>query len=388
MDGSGGSGGGSAGRAGRGTFWDRFRGTWLYRAMPWLLPYGVVVLSVAIDYSLPNNIAFTSALVAAPLAAAALWTFRGTIAVSVVTVGALCWLVFARDALLPLERWVRLLTVLVVCAMSVVINRALQHSVVRLASARRVAEAAQLSVLPTPPEQVGELSVAVRYEAAQEGARIGGDLYAVAASPFGVRMMVADVRGKGLPAVDAVTVVLGAFREAAERVAELAEVAHWMDQALHRERRQRDGLERTEGFVTAILVEIAAEDPGTLRIVNRGHPSPLLLRDGAVEPLEPGSFSLPLGLDDLGQQTPGVESAAFLPGALLLLYTDGMTEARDAGGVFYDPVARLAGRRFTGPTALLDEVLADVAEHTGGVTADDLALLAVARGPDGNRAPD
>ncbi|NJQ03291.1 PP2C family protein-serine/threonine phosphatase [Streptomyces zingiberis] len=355
--------------------WERLRTTWFFRSAPWLLPFAVLTAGIALNVLGP----FTALFPVPPLIAAALWTFRGTLLISVLSTAALGFVVYWWAPLGLREGTVRLTTTAVVCGIALFINRALEHSVRRLASARRVAEAVQLSVLPTPPARVGELSVAVRYEAAQEGARIGGDLYAVAASPFGVRMMVADVRGKGLLAVDAVTVVLGAFREAAEREPGLAEVAARVDQALHRERRERDGVERAEGFVTAVLAEVPAGDPGTLRIVNRGHPFPLLLRDGAVTPLEPGSFSLPLGLDDLGELAPEVECVEFPPGALLLLYTDGMSEARDAGGVFYDPVEQLAGRRFDGPAALLEGVLGDVAEHTGGVTADDLALLAVRR---------
>ncbi|NJQ03292.1 PP2C family protein-serine/threonine phosphatase [Streptomyces zingiberis] len=362
----------------------RFRAGRLPRALPWALPYAMVLVGLIVNLLLPRGIAFTAAFAAAPLIAAALWTFRGTVAVSAVTVVAMVDVVFWMATLSLLEACVRLGTIVVVCLLAVGINRSLHRSVMRLASARRVAEAVQLSVLPTPPARVGELSVAVRYAAAQEGARLGGDLYAVERTPHGVRMLVADVRGKGLPAVDAVTVILGAFREAAERAAGLCEVAGWLEHALERERRERDGVERAEGFVTAVLAEIPAGDPETLRIVNRGHPPPLLLRDGAVEPLEPGSFSLPLGLGELGEPAPEVESVRFPPGALLLLYTDGVSEARDAGGAFYDPVEQLTGRRFGGPAALLEEVMRDVTRHTGGVTSDDLALLAVARAPGGS----
>ncbi|WP_197370674.1 SpoIIE family protein phosphatase, partial [Streptomyces clavuligerus] len=68
-------------------------------------------------------------------------------------------------------------------------------------------------------------------------------------------------------------------------------------------------------------------------------------------------------------------------GCLLLLFTDGLTEARDTHGVFYDPARRLANHRFTGPDALLDHLVADVRRHTGGRVTDDLALLALALPP-------
>ena len=68
------------------------------------------------------------------------------------------------------------------------------------------------------------------------------------------------------------------------------------------------------------------------------------------------------------------------PGSQLLLYTDGVSEARNADGAFYDPAARLRGRCFPSPGALLDGLLTDVERHTDGRTSDDMALLAVARG--------
>jgi serine phosphatase RsbU (regulator of sigma subunit) len=68
-----------------------------------------------------------------------------------------------------------------------------------------------------------------------------------------------------------------------------------------------------------------------------------------------------------------------LPGATLLLYTDGPSEARDARGVFYDPGTRLGGRVFPGPQTLLTTLAADARRHAGGGMTDDMALLAVRR---------
>jgi serine phosphatase RsbU (regulator of sigma subunit) len=72
----------------------------------------------------------------------------------------------------------------------------------------------------------------------------------------------------------------------------------------------------------------------------------------------------------------------FPEGASLLLYTDGLTEARDETGTFYDPVGRFKGHRHPGPDALVDALLADVSRHTGGQRTDDMALLAITRTPD------
>ncbi|MEY7981442.1 serine/threonine-protein phosphatase, partial [Streptomyces pilosus] len=84
-----------------------------------------------------------------------------------------------------------------------------------LAAVRSVAETAQHALLQPVPESVGPFQAAVHYSAAAAEARIGGDLYALVDTPYGVRTIVGDVRGKGLPAVGTAALVLGVFREAA-----------------------------------------------------------------------------------------------------------------------------------------------------------------------------
>ena len=68
-------------------------------------------------------------------------------------------------------------------------------------------------------------------------------------------------------------------------------------------------------------------------------------------------------------------------GATLLLYTDGLSEARDETGRFYDPEVGLAGRANARrePTALLGVLATEVRRHSGGGMADDMALIAVRR---------
>ncbi len=63
----------------------------------------------------------------------------------------------------------------------------------------------------------------------------------------------------------------------------------------------------------------------------------------------------------------------------MLLYTDGLSESRDAAGRFYPVAERLAEAPALDPGPLLDHLLADVHCYTGGSTTDDSALLAVRR---------
>ncbi|MGO4427809.1 PP2C family protein-serine/threonine phosphatase, partial [Streptomyces sp. MCAF7] len=195
-------------------------------------------------------------------------------------------------------------------------------------------------------------------------------------TPHGVRMVIGDVRGKGLGSVEVVAIIIGAFREAAEQEATLEGLTLRLERALQRERARRADIEQAEGFITAVLAEIPRGD-SMLRLINRGHPAPLLLDgEGAVRQADPEMPALPLGMGDLGAWPDRVEELRFAEGVTLLLFTDGVSEARDAEGTFYDPAVQLRGRRFAGPVELLDALVADVERHTGGGTADDMALLA------------
>jgi serine phosphatase RsbU (regulator of sigma subunit) len=344
-----------------------------------LLPMVIIVIGVVLEALTPASITASPLFAAAPLLAAPFYSFRNTALIGLVSLLAVFGLDLADETLSRPAPITEIATVLTVSGLALFINQVLHRSGQRLASARIIAETAQRAVLPSPAAQIGGLHIAARYEAAQRDAFIGGDLFAVLDTPFGVRLVVGDVRGKGLEAVGMVAVAVGAFREAAEQESSLEGVAERLERAITREKTRRGDLDAFEGFITAVLAEIP---PGgtELKLVNRGHPSPLLLfPDGSVRALDPSEYGLPLGMGDLGAWPDRADPFRYPPGATLLLYTDGLTEARNAEGVFYDPGSRLHGRIFPGPEAMLDALVGDVIVHTGGGSTDDMALLAVSR---------
>ncbi|HEY9373903.1 PP2C family protein-serine/threonine phosphatase [Streptomyces sp.] len=348
-----------------------------------VLPALVIVGGAVFDLSTPPEFTAAPFYSAAPLIAAPFFSFRTTLLTAIVAVVMSVALHTYNGTATDVPAIIETLTVLTVSALALLINRVVQRSGERLASARVIAEAAQKAVLPAPAERIGGLHIAARYEAAQADAFIGGDLFAVQDTPYGVRLVVGDVRGKGLDAVEAVAVVIGAFREAAEQESGLDGVAQRLERALAREGTRRDTLDAFEGFTTAVLAEIPRDD-GRVRIVNRGHPEPLLLySDGGLERLEPTVAALPLGMGDLAAWPDHVDERRYPSGATLLFYTDGLTEARGSDGVFYAPGERLSGRIFPGPDELLDALVDDVRLHTGGGSTDDMALLAVSRPAEG-----
>ncbi|WP_419996983.1 PP2C family protein-serine/threonine phosphatase [Streptomyces boninensis] len=340
----------------------------------------ILIVAGAIFYRItPPGLTASPFFAAAPLIAAPLYTLRGTIAVVVATLATDIGLDVWNGTAVQPDAITEMSTTSVIGLIAIIVNRLSTRADRRLASARYVSETAQRAVLPTPEDRIGGLNVAARYIAADADARIGGDLYAVQDTPYGVRAIVGDVRGKGLGAVEAVAVVIGAFREAAEQEPDQAGLAARLDAALLREGVRREGLDRFEGFTTAVLAEFT-KGSSVLRVVNRGHPAPLVLHaDGSVHKVEPEEASLPLGVTELGHWPDETVEVDFPPGATLVLFTDGVTEARDRRGCFYDPYERLGGRIFRGPEELLDGLIEDVARHTGGLTADDTALLAISR---------
>ncbi|MEU3226105.1 PP2C family protein-serine/threonine phosphatase [Streptomyces sp. NPDC006976] len=335
----------------------------------------MILAGLVFDFFTPPAFTAVPIFAAAPLLAAPFFGLGATIRIGAAAMVAMVGVRLYRGALPGAVPFIELLIVFV---QACVINRVVQRSNERLASARVIAETAMRAVLPTPAERIGGLHVAARYEAAQADEFVGGDLFSATDTPYGVRLVLGDVRGKGLDAVAAVAVVIGAFREAAEQEKSLEGVAQRLERALERESTRGSGFDALEEFVTAVVAEIP---PGAqlVRIVNRGHPDPLLLsEDGAVETLTPSEPALPLGMD-LVVRPDRADEWELPAGGTLLFYTDGLSEARDAEGVFYDPVERLRGRLFPEPEELLSALSDDVRLHTGGKATDDMALLAVLR---------
>ena len=234
----------------------------------------------------------------------------------------------------------------------------------RLASVTRVAEAAQHAILAQPPSRIGPVHLAARYVSAAAEALIGGDLYEVVRRPGAVRLLIGDVRGKGLEAVRTATGALGEFRAAAADLDALDDVATQVD------RRLRDYL-GDEDFVTAVMAEV--RDDGSYDLACCGHPTPLLITGHSIT-AAPVTPTLPLGLG----ARPTLSRGRLATGDRLLLFTDGLVEARDPDRHFVDlehVVQPLGSGDDLG--AALDDVLAALRVAVGGALGDDLALLAV-----------
>jgi serine phosphatase RsbU (regulator of sigma subunit) len=262
-------------------------------------------------------------------------------------------------------------TIIGVTAAGVVASAARQRKEQELVNVRAVADVAQRVLLRQVPRRAGQIRIAVRYISAAAAARIGGDLYDVVVVPGMARLIIADVQGKGLAAVQTAAVVLAAFRETAYDAADLAQIAEHIELSLEHQA-------PTEEFVTAVMAEMDPECT-EIRLLNCGHPPPLLLSGELARLAEPLEAGLPLGLAGLTSGERKEHTVPFGPGDRMLFYTDGISEARDKSGAFY-PVDR-CGALLGGPDpdAALDRLYDDVLSHVGGRLQDDSAALLVAR---------
>ncbi|MDF6044224.1 serine/threonine-protein phosphatase [Streptomyces sp. JH14] len=247
-----------------------------------------------------------------------------------------------------------------------------EHHLIR---ANSVAEAMMRTLLRPLPRQVGHVLVAGLYKPSEVGTMVGGDLYDIRATKAGERAIIGDVRGKGLQAVCIVADILGAFREAAYDLGDLAAVAVRMERRLIHEAEE---ISDDELFVTAALVEYDAL-AHQITIINHGHIDPILISRGEVTALT-GPPALPLGLSTLDGERPGAHTHRFTHGDVLLLVTDGIVEARNAAGAFYPLLSRLrhrfGGQPAPGPADVVDFLNTDLPRHTRQLH-DDVAILAI-----------
>ncbi|MFF9087527.1 PP2C family protein-serine/threonine phosphatase [Streptomyces sp. NPDC014991] len=245
-----------------------------------------------------------------------------------------------------------------------------------LADVRSVAEIAQRVLLRPVPQRIDGLVLESLYLSAAAEARIGGDLYEAVRTRYGIRLVMGDVRGKGLLAVETAAALLSAFREAAHDEPALPALADRVETSMNRRAAQLGGGETGERFVTAVFAEIPADAP-VIRVVNCGHPPPVLIRSGEVCELDRGRSAPPLNLGVLVGEPYHVDDYSLRPGDQLLLYTDGVTETRDAAGAFYPLLPRLRSWAGLPPRELLERLHHDLLVHSGNRLQDDIAALAV-----------
>jgi serine phosphatase RsbU (regulator of sigma subunit) len=265
------------------------------------------------------------------------------------------------------QQTIRIVEVAIVSGAAVIVAAVRVRREQRLARVAAIAEVAQRAILPKLPRQTAHLAVAARYVSAARDAVVGGDLYDCFHSASHTRFMVGDVRGKGIAGVEQAARAIRAFRQSAATEPHLPAVAREMSAYL-------TGFFDDEEFVTALLAEESTDS--TLTLVSCGHPPALLVRSEGDASFVELPAGLPLGLGEVYE----ADTVSVRPGDRLLMYTDGLSEARDRHGRFL-PVLDLAPVVAAGTIdGALDAVLDAVRAHVpGGRLTDDLAVLLLER---------
>ncbi len=220
--------------------------------------------------------------------------------------------------------------------------------------------------VPLPPGyRIGHV-----YRSATTNVPIGGDLYDWFRTDRGqLGIAVGDVSGKGMQAASRAAMAVHSLRALALPGAAPHVTAQMLNTIV-------TGQTGSESFVTLVYARV---DPAIAKVeyVLAGHPPPLVLRGSGVEVLDVPS-DVPLGVSTgTGFQ---LHQTVLDPGDRLVLYTDGVTEARadDGGGRLLGLaglVDLLAGIRDRSPQQISDAVWAGIQSHTGGETADDCAVV-------------
>ncbi|WP_229703520.1 PP2C family protein-serine/threonine phosphatase [Streptomyces albiflavescens] len=336
-------------------------------------PVILTVVIASLAFSTPREIAVSRLLPAAPALAAAMWPVLPTI-----LLGTFCLLVMISLSFFYTDlgtQYTGAAIIAVTLAAAYASHVRLQREEILL-QVRLVADAVQQVLLRPLPRRIENVEMESLYLAAQEQARIGGDFYEAAGTRYGVRLLIGDVRGKGLSAVGAASAVINCFREAAYDEPDLPGIIHRLETSIARHSAAFPIQDRPEHFATALIAEIP-RGGGHIRLLNCGHPPPLLAHCGKVRVLEPTTPSPPLNLAALIGDQYCVDTVDFAPGDQLLLYTDGVSEARDHAGEFF-PLPDWMGRQGPEPPRqLLDRLHRDLLDYSGGRLDDDIAALAV-----------
>ena len=232
---------------------------------------------------------------------------------------------------------------------------------------RNIARQLQQTILEMP-SGVPHLRFSHLYRSATEETIVGGDFYDIFELEDGsIALLIGDVSGHGVNAARVATMVKASIVAFAHSHSHPDDVLVLVNQLLLRQ--------SVPGF-TSLLFAVFHPETGTLTYCSAGHPN-LLLGRGTHVGFFKGANHTPLGV--FADWSCSSESVKLEPGDTLLLYTDGLTEARRDGELFGEErlleafKSRLGLRLEELPEAVLGDVLA----FTGGKFQDDVAILAV-----------
>ncbi len=245
-----------------------------------------------------------------------------------------------------------------------------EHEQERMNAELNIANGIQQALLPmAEPSMQGVTDVEVEGRLLPAKA-VGGDLYNFFVRNGKFFFCIGDVSGKGVPAALIMAVTQTVFRHIATREDNPARIMERLNETIC--------LHNPQNFFITLFIGVLDLPTGHLRYCNAGHEMPFGIDD--VE------ANIPVGL--FGDYEYKMQKATMQRGSTLFLYTDGLTEARDASRGFFgrkrlrELMARCMGMS---PKEMVDAVIAEVAQFGGDTEqSDDLTLLAVRYTPSQN----
>lgn len=237
------------------------------------------------------------------------------------------------------------------------------------ARARELARTLQRSFLPPAAPRVPHLDVAAAYRPAAGGDQVGGDFFDVFQVGNDQWMVVlGDVCGKGVGAAVVTGLVRHTIRALAVGGSSPRDLLSDLNAVLLDEESDR--------FCTVVLLKLTRSASGwAIRVCVAGHPLPVLIRHPG-RPCEFGASGMLLGaFDKVELQETDLHLDA---GDALMLYTDGITEAKSSESFFgVDRLLEAAQRHRGSAASLTNGLFEEVMAFQGGVARDDVAILAI-----------
>jgi sigma-B regulation protein RsbU (phosphoserine phosphatase) len=256
------------------------------------------------------------------------------------------------------------------------LNKRLEAENLRMGAELDVARRLQRMVLPQPHELRGapDLEIAALMQSATE---VGGDYYDVLPAPNGVYLGVGDVTGHGIESGVVMLMLQTAFRTlvaADER--DLGRMMAVVNKVLH-ENIQRSQLDHS---ATLSLLQVTGD---AIHVTGQHEEVILCRHDGVVQRVSTMGLGFPIGLVADVQPFVAASSLPFEPGDVLLLYTDGVTEAENPAAEQYgmDRLCEVLARHHGADAqGIVDAAIADITKFMGsrGIL-DDITLVVAKR---------
>ena len=234
----------------------------------------------------------------------------------------------------------------------------------------------QWSLLPPLSYASAGTTLAGLLEPAYE---VGGDCFDYAANDGRLDLAIFDAMGHGLTSAILASLLVGAYRHSRRAGQDLAETAVSVDAAAR-------AFPGPITFATAVFAQLDLAS-GRLRWLSCGHPQPIIVRGGATLPALDVAAGVPIGLGTLGPVAGTPSEVALEPGDGVLLYTDGVTEARDPdGNLFGEQRLRdlLAREHHAGgpPQEVIRRLVRSALDHSQVRLRDDATMLYIRWNPE------